>query len=228
MNTATKVFSFAVAMFAIAGMMGFNNQAFAGNGAGGVGSGGYQLNLIGMDKTDKLTKDENNGHRIFVKLWGNTKIALSEGEFKVIDADGTDANGAAFQLPYPGNCDTTDFSLCDLDYSVYMRVLGKPSQNPYEIVTCATQLVDIDLDGTLECSVESVSLPSSNGKGKSAKFTDVSKELLTLCIDTTPGDGDSTDCDLRAELFDDSFMDFFWSVDANGHRLAQLRFIDNN
>jgi len=231
----TKIFSLAVAMFAITGMMGFSNQAFAGNGAGGVGSGGYQLNLIGMDKNDKLAKDENNGHRIFVKLWGNTKIALYPGPFAVLDADGTDANGAAFQLPYPGQCDTTDFSLCDLDYSVYMRVLGKPSNNLYGIVTCATELVDNDGDGILdECSVESVSLPSSNGKGKSAKFTDVSKELLTICIDTNTlvdsnGDGNFTnDCNLRGELFDDDFVNFLWSVDANGHRLAQLRFIDNN
>jgi hypothetical protein len=219
--------SIAIAMFAIVGVMGFDNQVFAGNDAGGVGKGGYQLNLIGMEKTDKLTNDSgNNGHRIFVKLWGaDTKIMLSPGPFEVKDSDGTDGT-AAFQLPYPGNCDTTDFSLCDLDYSVYMRVLGKPSNNPYEIVTCASQLVDIDGDGTLECSVEKVSLSSANGKGKNSKFTDVSKELLTLCIDTNPADG-STSCDLRAELFDDKFVDYFWDVDANGHRLAQLRFIDN-
>jgi len=236
MNKTTKVLSFAIIMVAMIGMTGVTTQAFAaGNNAGGVGKGGYQLNLIGMDKNDKLSNDDNNGHRIFVNLNGHTKIKLQEGPFEVIDADGTDNDGATFQLPYPGNCDTTDFSLCDLDYSVYMRVLGKPSDNPYEIVTCADELVDLDGDGLAnECSVETVSLPSANGKGKNAKFTDVSKELLTLCLDTDPavdssGDGIlDNDCDLRAELFDNKLENYTWEVDANGHRLAQLRFIDNN
>ena len=238
MNKTIKVLSFAIIMVAMIGMTGVTTQAFAaGNNAGGVGKGGYQLNLIGMDKQDKLgDNDDNNGHRIFVNLNGNTKIKLYNGtDFAVLDADGTDNDGAAFQLPYPGNCDTTDFSLCDLDYSVYMRVLGKPSENPYTIVTCADELVDLDGDGIAnECSVETVSLPSSNGKGKNAKFTEVSKELLTLCLDTnavvdSDSDGNFTnDCDLRAELFDDKLENYTWDVDANGHRLAQLRFIDNN
>lgn len=229
MNKTTKVLSFAIIMVAMIGMTGItSSQAFAaGNNAGGVGKGGYQLNLIGMDKSDKLTNDDNNGHRIFVSLNGHTKIKLQEGPFEVIDADGTDNDGATFQLPYPGNCDTIDFSLCNLDYSVYMRVLGKPVDSNYNIVTCADQKVDTDVDGVYECSVETVSLPNANGKGKNSKFTDVSKQLLTVCIDTNPADGEGS-CDLRAELFDDKFENFVWEVDANGHRLAQLRFIDNN
>ena len=240
MNKTTKVLSFAIIMIAMIGMTGVTtSQAFAaGNNAGGVGKGGYQLNLIGMDKQDKLgDNDDNNGHRIFVSLNGHTKIKLYNGtDFAVLDADGTDNDGASFQLPYPGNCDDVNFDNCDLDYSVYMRVLGKPSDNPYEIVTCADEnLVDLDEDGIVnECSVEKVSLPSANGKGKSSKFTDVSKELLTICLDTDPSMDSGTDgildndCDLRAELFDDKLINYTWEVDANGHRLAQLRFIDNN
>ena len=229
MQQKAKILSLAVAMFAITGMIGFGNQVFAvkpGNDAGGVGSGGYQLNLIGMDSDDKLTNDGgNNGHRIFVPLDGPTKIYLSEGPYEVTDADGTDGR-AGFKLPYPGDCSALDFNECDLDYSVYMRVLGKPSTAEYTIVTCATQVVDIDGDGTYECSTESVALPSANGKQSGgAKFTNVSKELLTICIDT---DGNLATCEIRAELFDDDFVDFLWEVDANGHRLAQLRFIDNN
>ncbi|HSB56944.1 MAG TPA: hypothetical protein VLD38_03930 [Nitrosopumilaceae archaeon] len=234
--TTKIILSLAVAMFAITGMMGFGNQAFAGNGAGGVGSGGYQLNLVGMNSDDKLTNDEkNSGHRIFVPLDGTTRILLSQGDFKVLDSDGTDGV-AKFQLPDPGDCNDVDFNNCTLDYSVYMRVLGKPSDSSYAIVTCATENgVDLNGDGVIDevCSVESVSLPSSNGAGKNAKFTNVSKELLTVCIDTnltTDSDGNgitTDDCNLRAELFDDQFINYLWEVDANGHRLAQLRFISN-
>jgi len=238
----TKVLSLAVLMAAMTGMSGITfSDAFAapGNGAGGVGSGGYQLNLIGMDKNDKLgDNDDNNGHRIFVNINGHSTIKLSVGPFEVIDADATDSDGGEFQLPYPGDCDTVDFDQCNLAYSVHMRVLGKPLPNAekYGIVTCAEEKsADLNNDGVLDavCSEETVSLSSANGKGKNSKFTNVSKELLTLCIDTdvTVDSGSDNiidnDCDLRAELFDDKLMNFTWEVDANGHRLAQLRFIDN-
>jgi len=218
------ILSLVVAMFAIPGMMGFSNQAFAGNGAGGVGSGGYQLNLIGMNSGDKLTKDDtNNGHRIFVPIDGHTKILLYQGPFGVLDSDATDGTGK-FQLPYPGDCNTIDFTLCNLNYNVFIRVLGKPSSENYSIVTCRDSVVN----GVLveECSTESVAVPSANGaKSGGAKFTNVSKELLTVCIDTTiPSDGV---CDLRTEIFDSANYQYLWDVDANGHRLAQLRFIQN-
>ena len=218
MTSKTKVLSFVIAMFAIVGMMGFSNQAFAGNGAGGVGSGGYQLNLIGMDKNDKLTNDEkNNGHRIFVPIDGPTKILLYQGPFAVLDSDATDGTGK-FQLPYPGDCSSLDFTQCDLNYDVYIRVLGKPSDANYTIVTC----VDFNKDGVVdECSTESVAVPSANGSKGGAKFTNVSKELLTVCIDTD----DDGICDLRTEIFDDANAQYLWDVDANGHRIAQLRFI---
>ncbi len=217
MNTKTKILSLAVTMFAIVGMMGFGNQAFAGNGAGGVGSGGYQLNLIGMDKTDKLTNDEtNNGHRIFVPIDGHTKILLYEGPFAVLDSDATDGMGK-FRLPYPGDC--SDLSgACTFLYEVWIRVLGKPSATDYNIVTCRV------LAGVEECSTETVAVPSANlGKG-GAKFTNVSKQLLTVCIDTDDLD---TLCNFRTEIFDDAAYQYLWDVDANGHRLAQLRFIPN-
>jgi len=236
MQQTTKILSLAVAMFAIVGMMGFSNQVLAvkpGNGAGGVGSGGFQLNLIGMDADDKLTNDGgNNGHRIFVPLDGPTRILLTAGDYAVLDADGTDGV-ASFQLPDPGNCDDVIFENCTLEYAVWIRVLGQPSDAPYAIVTCATEVNDLNGDGVADevCSVETVAEPSANGPGKNAKFVNVTRELLTLCIDTnllvdSNGDGNLTnDCNLRAELFDEKFVNYLWEVDANGHRLAQLRFI---
>jgi len=74
---------------------------------GGIGNGApngahYNLNIIGVSKDKSADMTGNSGHRIFVKLWGKSKIMLAEGEdFKVLDANGTDGNGAKFQLHNP-------------------------------------------------------------------------------------------------------------------------------
>ena len=118
MNT-TKVFSFAVAMFAIVGMMGFSNQTFAAPGNGAPNGPHYNLNIIGVPKDKTADMTGNNGHRIFVPLEGNCRINLSLGDFRVLDANCTDGP-SAFQLPNPdpdGDGTTT--------YSVYARALGK-------------------------------------------------------------------------------------------------------
>ena len=74
---------------------------------------------------------KHRGNAIFVDLEGTTEIGLVEGEdFAVLDKNGTDEDGALFQLPDPGfepyvaelpyGFDT------ETDYSVYARPLGKP------------------------------------------------------------------------------------------------------
>ena len=90
----------------------------------------FNLNLIGV--ADKTMKDDlAAGNVIFVDLYGTTEIGLVEGEdFAVLDKNGTDEDGALFQLPDPGfepyvvelpwGYDT------ETDYSVYARPLGKP------------------------------------------------------------------------------------------------------
>src|ERR671937_1935885 len=128
----------------------------------------YDLNIIGVPqgKTADMTGD--NGHRIFVPRVGSTKINLSEGDFNVLDANGTDGT-AAFQLPNPdpdGDGTTT--------YSVFARALGKPGGSS-SMTTCFT-----DLTGTY-CSIyASVQV---RGTGKSS-FENVSKQLLYAYVDT--------------------------------------------
>ena len=68
---------------------------FAGKGGNGNGmpSGAhYNLNLIGTSEKNADMKG-NKGHRIFMPLYGNAKIYLQEGDFRVIDANGTDGDG---------------------------------------------------------------------------------------------------------------------------------------
>jgi hypothetical protein len=166
----------------------------------------YNLNLIGISKDKTAPMDDNNGHRIFVKLWGKTKIMLAEGDdFQVLDANGTDGNGAAFQLPDPDPDDDLVTS-----YSVYARALGTPG-GWSTAVTCME-----DDSGETYCSGDTLTLSRSHGK---QHFTNVSQELLTLNVDLD-GDGVLE----RVGLFDDELFGYYWDYDNNGLKLAQLRF----
>jgi hypothetical protein len=252
MNKTTKVLSLATVMIAMTGMMGLSfDQVFAdkpGNGAGGVGKGGYQLNLIGQDaakgekKLGEVDDGSNNGHRIFIPLEGNTRILLTEGDFGVIDYDGLDGR-ASFSLPAPNtSCAEDDLDpetecAYDADYQVFIRVLGKPSNSLFAMNTCAYQEEINPVTGQPElievCSTEEVSVTSSNGKGNKAKFENVSRELLTACMDVAEWDPINEEwvfdgvCDIRVDIFSDEFVDYFWKVINDNKRLVQLRFIQS-
>ncbi|HEV8538806.1 MAG TPA: hypothetical protein VGR15_07780 [Bacteroidota bacterium] len=164
----------------------------------------FNLNLIGVPKDKTAPMDNNNGHRIFVKLEGVTKILLSQGDFQVLDANGTDGT-ASFRLPSP-DPDNDGVTA----YSVYARALGKPGGRSISR-TCAS-----DSTGATFCSTEALLLVRSTGK---SSFTNVSKYLLYLYVDLN-GDGVLE----RVPLFDPRLQDYFWSYDNQGMKLVQLRF----
>ena len=154
--------------------------------------------------------DNNNGHRIFVKLMGKTRILLQEGDFAVIDADGTDGT-ATFQLPAPGDVVSgTDYVPENAEYNVYIRALGKPDG------TADMWSGFLDEYGNEWLSLEVINL--SRGKGKSS-FEDVTKELTTIYVDM---DADGTP--ERYKLFDEELWTYFWDYDNNGLKIVQLRF----
>src|SRR3989344_5555527 len=181
--------------------------AFAVETGNGAPSGAhYNLNIIGVpkDKTADMTGD--NGHRIFVKLEGKTKIMLAEGDdYQVTDANGTDGT-AAFTLPNP---DPENDGITS--YSVYARAVGKPG-GISTMTTCATDPVT----GEEVCSLET--LLSVRGTGKPT-FSNVSRELLYIYADL---DDDGTV--ERVPLFDSRLEDYLWSYDNNGLKVLQLRF----
>ncbi len=177
--------------------------AAAGNGA--PSGPHYNLNIVGVPKGKTAPMTGSDGHVIFVSLDKPTKILLSAGDFKVLDANGTDGS-AAFQLPNP---DPTNSG--KTTYSVWARALGKPGGSS-TTTTCATDPVT----GELYCSVYTMVLVRSKGK---SSFDDVSKELLYIYADVK-GTGSLQ----RYPLFDKTLMDYFWNYDNNGLKLAQLRF----
>ena len=175
--------------------------------AGGSSLSGshYSLNLIGMSQGKTADMSGNMGHRIFVNLVGKTKILLQEGDFQVLDANGTDGS-AKFQLPSP-DADNDGVTA----YSVWVRALGKPGGK----ASMTTGAVD-PLTGEPVYSLETKIFVRDGGK---ATFQDVSKYLLYVYADL---DGDGTA--ERYPLFDEALEDYFWEYDNNGLKLLQMRF----
>ncbi|MFC2069394.1 hypothetical protein ACFLTP_10385 [Chloroflexota bacterium] len=220
------------------------------NGNGAPSGPHFTLNIIGVPHA-KANNAENlnkwtSGHRIFVLLdedgtaaatgkYG-TKILLKEapaGEsYAVLDANGTDNNGAAFQLPNPdpdGDGTTA--------YSVYIRALGTPGGSA-KMQTCYTDDTGtwcaVDFGG----GVSIVEVERSNGK---SKFENVSKDLLYVDYCTSwESDGlnlpdppyEAGDTCLAWDVFPlfgaptIGLAEYFWDYDNQGLKLAQLRFYE--
>ncbi len=191
----------------------------------------YTLNIIGVPKDKSPNFTGGNGGRIFVDLGktgtaANTRINLREGDFGVLDANGTDGV-AAFSLPNPdpdGDGTTS--------YSVYARALGKPGgkatmQPCYDDTTgtwCAVDFVG---------GVEPITIQRS--KGGVAKFQNVSKDLLFVDYCTAWSAGPDTQLGTvddvcttvsQVPLFGNTTLSYFWSYDNEGLKVAQLRFYE--
>jgi len=207
MNTKT-ILAFSLAAVFAASMIFVSGTLQAQATGNGAPSGAhYNLNIIGVPKGKTADMTGNNGHRIFVPLAGNCRINLSQGDFKVLDANCTDGP-SAFQLPNPdpdGDGTTA--------YSVYARALGKPGGS-----STTTTCFDDAQTGDTYCSVYSMVLVRNTGK---SSFTNYSKELLYVYYDT---DGNGTV--ERYSLFSDTLDSYYWEYDNNGLKLAQLRFYE--
>jgi hypothetical protein len=174
----------------------------------------YKFNIIGVPREKNPDMTGDAGKRMFVKLEGQSKIYLQKGEFDIIDANATDGNGGRFQLPDPdedGDGETL--------YGVYIRPVGTPHRSA-TIGTCVEGDFDLTLPGeeTL-CSTETQLLVRGTGK---PQVHNVSKELLSVCLDTDLIVG----CDVRSFLFDEETVEYLWNYDNNGLRVAQVYFLE--
>lgn len=206
------------------------SQSETGNGA--PSGAHFTLNIIGVENPKNANMDEPGGSVIFAALGRRdgdavtTKILLSEGDFLVLDKNGTDGR-ASFQLPAPAG---------GTAYQIYARPLGTPG-GMAKITTCADSVL---VEGVYVedevCSTENkVFVRESGGQ----KFENVTSELTTIVIDddvsgtydettayTSCGgtDTDGDDAPIRVDLFDDCLAGYFWKYDNNGLRILQLRF----
>lgn len=216
------------------------------------GNADYQLNIIGTnDKNDASGGSQENpgdwggnGHRIFVDLNGDSRIALFEGAYAVLDANGTDG-WASFRLPAPGVDahlvgDPGDADVMS-EYSVFVRPLGKPG-GWSTITTCAdvldssfgglignkdTNVIEnaIDAETGATCSIEQVGQDITlRTKGKTS-FTNVTAQLTTIVFAVVI-EGETEPILVRVPIFHDSLENEYWLYDNNGLRLLQVRFYD--
>lgn len=200
-------------------------SAEAGNGA--PKGAHYNLNVIGVPKNKTADMTDSNRHVIFVSLdrsgeLAANKIWLKEGPFKVLDGNATDSNGGAFQLPAsnvdcPVDAPADDPCQNSGDYAVFIRALGTPGGSA-DITTCTTD----PGTGEVVCSTETLHVERSTRK---SRFTNVTKELTTICVDLD-GIDEPVPCDSREQLFSRDNWDYYWDWDNNGLKLAQLRFYD--
>lgn len=182
---------------------------FAGAGNGAPTGAHFNLNIIGVSNDKSESMDSGSGHVIFVPLVGTSKIMLTEGEYGVIDKNGTDGS-ASFMLPNP-DPDNNGVT----EYSVFARALGKPG-GASEMTTGATYIDPDTGEELVIMSIISAEFNRSNGK---QTFVNVSKELLYIYADYD-FDGDLD----RVNLFNSALEDYFWKYDNNGLKVLQLRF----
>ena len=183
------------------------SKSETGNGA--PSGAHYTVNIIGVKNPKTSDMDGSSGRVIFVDLNGPSKISLTEGDFAVLDANGTDQDGAKFQLPAPDeDCDG------ETDYSVFARALGTPGGSA-TVTNCATY------DGQVICETDTDEILSVERSAGRPRFTNVTKQLLYIYVDITD---DGINNPQRYPLFDDRLEDYYWQYDNNGLKLLQLRF----
>lgn len=180
----------------------------------------YNLNIIAVPPNNRPSDSDasSNRHTIFAPLntvRGNVdcRIMLTNGgttfDFQVVDGFCLDGD-ASFILPDPDPMNTGV-----AEYQVWLALAGKPGGGA-NLTTCQIDKV------TLEevCSLENTITISGNRDAGKPKWVNVTKQLLTVCLDTN-GDGV---CDTRQFLFDDSTKNYLWQYDNFGNRLLKLRF----
>ena len=207
------------------------------------------LNIIAAPKAKSLNMNGNGGGTIFVNAEGKSKIYLvesgtadapgtEEGDFEVLDKNGTDPDGALLAIPNTGMDAYVigDEEVMESAYSVFIRSRGKPG-GWAEITTCAElaegggatlfgMLPNSDQKeiknrmepgkggvGIAYCSVEQVGQDITLRRTGKSTFTNVTAELLTIVfqIDLIDDeDGVVATYYVRVPVFDDILQNEYW------------------
>ncbi len=158
--------------------------------------------------------------------------ASHAGEFGVIDANGTDGDGAIFGVPDPC-ADALSTTACTPTYRVWARAITP--QGSATITTCADETgTGFDGEDDVWCGSNGITL----SKQSAFKAIDVTDNLLYMtivvddstdpdlaaCIDSGPNGTDGGPDEYDVYLFDNCFENYFWNYDNKGLKILQLRF----
>ena len=198
----------------------------------------YSLQIIAYDAENCPQGDftDTNRHQIAVaadvgtehpdrqllsQLVRDNDILLAPGPFKVIDGNACKDGVASFQLPDPATAGSTSISDPTFAYAVWIRLVGKPGTG-IDVATCAVDTLGTEdtTDDIVRCSVENVELTRT--KKTAPKFVNRSKELLSMCVDTS--DIADSICDARVPIFSSAYYGYWWDWGTNGKAHAQLVF----
>lgn len=226
-----------------------SSTALAGNGNNLPPGPHYELQVIAYDNCPAGDFADSNRHQIAVKAdyqvvsgdlssnqGGTSKqdiikqntIKLSSspsGDFQVLDGNACRDRNDGAELLLPEDVSGK--------YKVYVRLVGGQGTG-IGVTSCAEELTGTDFDGNgttdeILCSTENVVEFRGSGKGGAGlKFTDYTKELLTVCLDTYDDGNFDGECDVRVSLFDPSLEYYFWQWNTQGRAHAQLVFVEDD
>lgn len=172
----------------------------------------YNLNIIGA----KTTKDvgASDGHTMFVKLDGKTKIIMTQdgGGFLVTDRNGLDG--------------TASFNLGPGHYNVYARGLGKPGGSVH--IHANGTFTDA-LDGTVEYILGSIDISRVKGRPVVANINSLFYVDVSIC---TAVDASGTVCTAyntyeNVWVFDiPELLEYYWDYTNSNLKLLQVRFYE--
>ncbi len=168
----------------------------------------YNLNIHGS----KTIKDVgiSDGHSMFVKLEGKTRILMTQdgGGFLVTDPNGTDGS-ASFNIA-PGH------------YNVYARALGKPNGNVH---IQANGTFNDTLAGETLIMLGYVDISRSKGQPQVLNINNLFYVDVTICTAVVEGVCTETTTYTDTWVFDiPELLSYYWDYDNAGLKLLQVRF----
>ncbi len=171
----------------------------------------YNLNIIGAKNVGDI--GDSNGHTMFVKLNGKTKITMTqnpEGLFRVTDRNGLDGEA--------------EFNIAPGHYNVYAIARGKPGGNVK--ITASGEFEDA-IAGTKIIPLGYVDLTRSKGKPQSVNINELFYVDVTIC---TLGDNGSC---IQETVYQDywvfdiaELLSYWWDYDNAGLKNLQIRFYE--
>ncbi len=187
------------------------SASLAGGSKWQVNGPHYNLNIIGMEKHG--TVGDSDGHTMFVKLDGKTKIVMTQstgGSFQVTDRNGLDGS-ASFNIA-PGH------------YNVYAIPHGKPGGKVD--VTAYGNFTDA-VDGSTLLPLGYVNIARSAGKPQSVNINELFYVDVTICTGLNATTGTCAEETTYTDywVFDvPELLEYYWDYNNDGLRQLQVRF----